>query len=170
MRCLAFTRLLVRTPIKTWLIMYWKKKEKKWDERREMCHPTCLPNLAAVESDHWLEAEMSSSWICPPAIPRGYRHISTITQSVTDTHAAHVVVLPVCIYECETLPRAACVFWCVCAGCEGWSVKWSVCSLLHNTPSCSPARPLKPNRGLTVPAWAKQKKRKRNGSCLRGCF
>lgn len=35
---------------------------------------THRPYLAAVDSDHWLEAEMSSSGMCPPDIPRGYRH------------------------------------------------------------------------------------------------
>lgn len=30
-----------------------------------------LPYLAAVDSDHWLEAEMSSSGMWPPDMPRG---------------------------------------------------------------------------------------------------
>lgn len=34
---------------------------------------TYRPYLAAVDSDHWLEAEMSSSGMCPPDIPKGYR-------------------------------------------------------------------------------------------------
>lgn len=33
-----------------------------------------LPYFAAVDSDHWLEADMSSSKICLPDIPRGDRH------------------------------------------------------------------------------------------------
>lgn len=39
---------------------------------------THRPYLAAVESDHWLEAEMSSSGMCPPDIPKGYRHTAAM--------------------------------------------------------------------------------------------
>lgn len=41
---------------------------------------THRPYLAAVDSDHWLEAEMSSSGMCPPDIPRGYRHTAARRQ------------------------------------------------------------------------------------------
>lgn len=82
------------------------------------------------------------------------------THKASLTHnAAHVIFLPVCIYECETLSRAACVFWCVSAGCEGWSVKWSVRSLLHNPPSCSPAKAPKTKQRPHCASLSKTKKK-----------
>lgn len=50
------------------------------------CGETYLPWRAAVDSDHWLEAEMSSSRICPPDIPRGYRHTSETQKPVLMFH------------------------------------------------------------------------------------
>lgn len=95
-----------------------------------MYHQTCLPNLAAVDSDHWLEAEMSSSWICPPVIPRGYRHISTNTQSITDTHAAPImnVFKRVCVCEICVLSRA---IWVFILFCRMWGVE---CKVVRSCP------------------------------------
>lgn len=59
----------------------------------------CLPNRAAVDSDHWLEAEMSWSWICPPLMPRGYRHVSTNTRM----HVEFMAVWVQCELECGSV-------------------------------------------------------------------
>lgn len=101
---------------------------------KKMHHPTCLPNLAAVDSDHWLEAEMSSSWICPPVIPRGYRHISANTWSISEnTRWWHLeaIFLGVTVWGpgCEAFARPVSIssFFCVCV-CRMWGEgreKWS---------------------------------------------
>ncbi len=46
-----------------------------------VCVCSYLPYFAAVESDHWLEAEISSSKIWPLDIPNGDRHTPVVKKN-----------------------------------------------------------------------------------------